>query len=475
MLNQQDTICAVSTPPGKGGISVIRISGTKAEEIVRSVCLFLPKELESHRAYYGLFKLSSEVIDEVVCTFFGKNRSFTGEEVFEVSCHGNPLICQRILNILISLGARLAEKGEFTFRAFMNGRVDLVQAESVLSLIESQSKQALKQSLRQLEGGLSEKLTKIEDQIIWCLAHLEASIDFSSEGIDVVEQSILNDKLLQIIEDIRGLSRSYESGRIIKDGFKLVLIGQPNVGKSSILNLLLEQEKAIVSEIPGTTRDLVESEFFINGIKVSVVDTAGIRDSVDVIERIGIQKSLKAQSDADGILFIFDCSRKLSQNDLSILERILKSNSDSKIFLIGNKSDLSSVKIDDLKGQFLVDLEKANIENLHSLKSIIGDRLLFLSALDSQSQKLIQEMLEKEIISSEFQDDAVIIQQRHFENLLDAELCLLRGLDLVKNFASPELPSLDIKQALLRIQETLGKRFDDQIMDRVFKEFCIGK
>lgn len=475
MNPDQQTICAVSTPAGIGGISVVRLSGADAIQIIRYFCLFIPTVPESHRAYYGIFKAQNDDIDEVVCTFFQKGRSFTGEDTIEISCHGNPQICQEIVSLLVSKGARLAERGEFTFRAFMNGRIDLVQAESVLSLIESQSKMSARQSLRQLQGNLSHDLEGIEDQLTWCLAHMEASIDFSTEGIDVVDLSDLKNRLTNILEKINKLIFSYQSGRIIKDGYHLVLAGLPNVGKSSLLNLLIDEEKAIVTDIPGTTRDLVDAAFFVDGIKVRITDTAGLRESEDLVERIGVERSRKAQSQADGILFVFDVSLGLSQEEVLLLEEMAVSNPIATIFIVGNKADKVKMPVDHLLHQISSQLSSSKVENLQGLPQVLKDRFVILSALDMTSGQLIKDVLKKQVLMFQYEDQSLISQQRHYENLVVAAKCTESCLNLVASAASPELTSLELKEALLKVQEILGKRFDDQIMDRVFKEFCIGK
>lgn len=466
MSPDQQTICAVSTPAGIGGISVLRLSGHQATEIAREFCHFIPEKPESHRAYYGHLVKNSEAIDEVVCTFFQKGRSFTGEDTFEISCHGNPIICQEILSLFVSRGARLANRGEFTYRAFMNGRIDLVQAESVLSLIESQSKISARQSLRQLQGRLSEDLEAVEDKLIWCLAHMEASIDFSTEGIEVVDYTELNGKLTAILKEIHRLIESYQTGKILKDGYQLVFAGLPNVGKSSLLNLLIEEDKAIVTDIAGTTRDLVEASFFVDGIKIQIVDTAGLRESLDAVEKIGIEKSRQAQKQADGILFVFDSSLGFTDQDHHALKGVLQENPTATLFIAGNKGDKFKGSKDQLK---------QSMEKIQGLSSVLKDRFVIVSALDKTSGKLIKDVLKQQVLQFQFEDQALISQQRHFENLVVAAKATQTCLELVKTSASPELTSLELKEALLKIQETLGKRFDDQIMDRVFKEFCIGK
>ncbi|MEK6627806.1 MAG: tRNA uridine-5-carboxymethylaminomethyl(34) synthesis GTPase MnmE, partial [Bdellovibrionota bacterium] len=286
----EQTICAISTPQGVGGLAVIRISGVEALSVCKRISKSLNKKkvIESHRAYFSeIFSLSENSsenafvnkIDEAVITYFAKGKSFTGEETVEISCHGSKFIVQQILELLISCGCRMAERGEFTYRAFMNGRLDLVQAESVLALIESQNQASAIVALRQLEGHVSKQFAELISDLTWCLAHIEASIDFSEQGIEVVDTGVLVKKLESIAEALKTLTHSYQSGKLIKDGIKVALIGEPNVGKSSLLNLLLQSDKAIVTPIAGTTRDAIEGDTLYDGVKYSISDTAGLRDT----------------------------------------------------------------------------------------------------------------------------------------------------------------------------------------------------
>ncbi len=471
-----DTICAISTPSGIGGISVIRISGSQAAALAKKLCTFLPAQPESHRAYFGLLKDNAIPVDEVVATYFASGRSFTGEETVEISSHGSPALTGQIIDLLFLAGARSAQPGEFTYRAFMNGRLDLVQAESVLALIESQSQQASRQALRQLQGDLSINLEGIENQIIWCLAHLEASIDFSAEGLEVVNTPELLDKVDQLILKIGNLVQSYRHGRLLRDGYLLVLTGVPNVGKSSLLNLLVEEDRAIVTEIAGTTRDLVEASFLLDGLKVNVTDTAGLRKSVDRIELMGIERSYSAVKKADGIFFVFDCSRKCTAEELQELSLLdLK-----RTFLIGNKRDQTDQSNDEILSGLekqLQTLQKFQRElgSANLLSDVLKEKVLIVSAFDKRDREILKAAIRKEMHESQFEDQAVISQSRHFENLSSSLGNMKSARVLIEQVASPEFTALELKEALLKVQETLGKRYDDQIMDRVFKEFCIGK
>ncbi len=472
-----DTICAQSTPSGLGGISVIRVSGPKAVSMVRALCDFIPEIPESHRAYYGFLRslnvdIDGEPVDEVIATYFQKGRSFTGEDTLEISCHGNPQIVREILSELVKAGARPADRGEFTYRAFMNGRLDLVQAESVLSLIESQSKQSSQQALRQLQGNLSRELDQIENDLIWCLAHIEASIDFSTEGLEVVDNSVLLSKVLGLKDQLQKLVSSFQRGRILKDGYQLVLTGVPNVGKSSLLNLLVEEDRAIVTDLPGTTRDLIVAAFMVHGLKINVIDTAGLRVSQDTVEKIGIERSYSAQREADGIFFVFDSSRPLTAEEILELRQVDL----SKTYLIGNKKDQGSESARERVERLSKQLENEGFfQKLQGFGKDLKEKIHIVSAFDKSDGEKLKDLLWESLGNSQFEDQAVISQARHFENLSGALQNMVQAETLVREAVSPELSALEMKEALLRVQETLGKRFDDQIMDRVFKEFCIGK
>ena len=297
----EDTICAVSTPSGVGGIAVVRLSGPRAFELGRMIGPFLPENPESHHIYFGTLRSpeGGAPIDEALLSTFHHAKSYTGEETVEISCHGSPAITQWILQELVSVGARVADRGEFSYRAFINGKIDLVQAEGVLELVESQSKRSAQQGLRQLKGGLSQQLKSIENDLLYVLASIEAAIDFSTENLEVLDKPEISTRIERVKKNIEALLLSYNHGRLLVDGLRAALVGAPNVGKSSLFNLLLSEERSIVTEIPGTTRDVVESSVLIDGVKICLLDTAGIRDTGDVVERLGIQRSRDAHASAD--------------------------------------------------------------------------------------------------------------------------------------------------------------------------------
>jgi tRNA modification GTPase len=467
------TICAVSTPHGVGGISVLRISGPESLLITRQIAAFLPLKVESHRVYFGTLKDADtqEEIDEVLVTYFQKGHSFTDEEVLEISCHGNPHICQKILNQLIGHGARAADRGEFTYRAFMNGRVDLVQAESVLSLIESQSDKGMKLSLRQLKGQLSKKLEAIEDSLTWLMAHLEAGIDFSTEGLEIVSDQAVISKLSEIEFGLQKLVDSYRAGRILRDGVRVAFAGRPNVGKSSLLNLLLEEDRAIVTEVAGTTRDVISGDTQYAGIKFTFLDTAGIRNHAsDLVEQIGIRKSHEAHTEADVVIFVYDLAEGLIHDDFEVLRALPKQH----LYVVGNKLD----KLGALPNMGVLQQQLASVvglENLTQSEEFAKRNLFFISALDQNARPLILNEIATHFSQTDVQETVLLSNARHFENLSKALANTVRSQQLLKDNLGAEFLAVELKEALIAVQETLGKRFDDQVMDRVFKEFCLGK
>lgn len=465
---QDDCICAVSTPPGVGGLSVLRVSGREARAITSRLCGFLPEKPESHRIYYGYAKdlATGEPIDEVMVAWFDKGRSFTGDDTAEISCHGSPVICDRLLQNFLQAGARLADRGEFTFRAFMNGRIDLVQAESVLALIESTGDQSARAALRQLRGELSGELEHIESEITWAMAHIEAGIDFSTENIEVVDNKILVDKVEDCLDKLGRLVSTYKSGRVIKEGFRVVIAGQPNVGKSSLLNTFILQQKAIVTPIAGTTRDVVEGETTFNGVRVLFTDTAGLRVTEDVVEKMGIEKTHGAIGESDHILWVVDGSL---DPEVAFAERVSASPG-QKVTVLVNKTDRMVASQRAKFRSYFKD------EIFVKTPSIFGsDDVFFVSALDSSSRDEVLNLLSPYIQSNADAASVVLIQNRHFEMLSKAHRNMKQVLEGLRSGTGSEFIAFELKDALISVQQTLGKFYDDQILDRVFKEFCIGK
>jgi tRNA modification GTPase len=459
-LETNDTICATATPPGRGGIAVIRLSGPEAVSIGQKIAPFLLKEsqVESHRAYYGLLRNpeTKEALDEAVVTYFTEGRSFTNQHVLEFSVHGSPAICELIIQMLISSGARLAEPGEFTYRAFSSGRIDLVQAESVLNLIESSTAAMAKTSLRQLQGELSEKLVATEEALTISLANLEANIDFAQEDIEIENARITLDRLAEVKTEIGKLVDSYRAGKIISEGLHLSLVGAPNVGKSSLLNALVRFDRAIVSDIPGTTRDVVEANLNLGGHLVKITDTAGVRETKDVIELQGVERTYRLVKDADLVGYVIDQSDS-STFDPGFLNHILEGREAAQVLLILNKSDLAP------DTRLVTALEKLKLKTVH------------ISTKNQTGIENLKALIQEQFLSRADHAATVLLNSRHFELLTTALEHVDAGILKLNDKASTEFIILDIQQALMAIYEVLGKKFDDQVMDRVFSEFCLGK
>ncbi len=442
-----DTICAVSTAMGYGGIGVLRLSGAQSLSIIRKVFPKFEKEkAESHRAVFGALISSKDktTLDEVIVTPFLGGKSYTGEESVEISCHGSPVVQRRIQDELISLGARLALPGEFTYRAFVNGKIDLIQAEAVLSLIESESARSADVSLKQLRGGLSKELSLLKDDLIWVLANLEASIDFEHEDIDVLQYEGISLRLKRVQEKLSHFVDSFHEGKMLSSGLQVVILGLPNVGKSSLLNALLDEDRAIVTDIPGTTRDAVIGNLILNGVRIEFVDTAGIRESVDEVEQIGVEKSISVAEGADLVLYVLDSTKERSDEEDQLMERF-----SGKVKILLNKSDLLSSK--------------------HSTFGI------HVSAKTGEGIESIKALLREEIERRTSGNSDVVIQSRQAELFEIAKLKVEKTKSLVGEKQSPDLIALELREGLDALLESSGERFDDQVMDRVFSEFCIGK
>ncbi len=459
---KEDTICALATPLGPSAIGVVRTSGVKSLSILKALCPNISKEIISHKSFVSIaFDKKNEKLDQVLVTYFKDGSSYTGESSFEISCHGNPLILKNILSRIIELGARSAEKGEFTFRAFMNNKIDLVQAESVLSLIESNSEKALKVSLRQLEGELSNQYEIMEAELIWCLAHIEASIDFSTEGLDIIDNDVLVKKLSALKFELDLQIKQFNQGQIIKNGLKVSLIGEPNVGKSSLLNLLVQKEKAIVTNVAGTTRDIIQADIQHQGLLFSFSDTAGLRETTDQVEKIGVAKSLDEAKSSDLNLIILDGSQQLPKKllqDFFSEDSVFKKQ--KNIFLV-NKSDLIN------------DEQKYSIKS--ALENEYHNQILFVSTFDQNSRENVFNFILQQFENLSFLDEAIVSSARQIEMIQASSEYIKSVIDEVNQGIGTEFIAQSLKEALLSIQKILGKHYDDQILDRVFKEFCLGK
>ncbi|MCX7857743.1 MAG: tRNA uridine-5-carboxymethylaminomethyl(34) synthesis GTPase MnmE [Deltaproteobacteria bacterium] len=453
---KDDTICAISTPPGEAGIGIVRISGHSAYKILKKI--FRPKaktgEFLSRKFYLGRIvdPRTERAVDEVLAVYMKAPKTYTREDVVEIHSHGGSYVQQRILSIILNEGARLAEPGEFTKRAFLNGRIDLLQAESVLAIIQSESERELDCALAQLDGRLSKKMGMIKEEIKTALALVEAQIDFPEEDVDI-DHAEIKSRIERVRKEVSYLLDSYSTGRIIKEGYLVLIVGRTNVGKSSLLNEIVLKEKAIVTPLPGTTRDLIEDVVIIKGIKVKIVDTAGIRDPRDMVEREGIERVRRMIPEADLLLWVVDGSEGLLIEDIKIYEEIKGFN----VLCVINKIDLNErVDIDFFmdKGLSYVKTSALTGEGISDLRDAI------FKNLDRKSPK---------------KGGFVITNARHRDILLKTNEFLGRAISLFDRNIHNELVAFELKEALSAIGEITGEVYSDEILEEIFSRFCIGK
>ena len=447
-FNTEDTICAITTGGSMSAIAIIRISGENAIGIVNSVFSKDISKSKTHTLHFGNFTYKREVIDEVLISIFRGSKSFTGEESVEISCHGSIYIQNKIIQVLIDSGCRLATSGEFSMRAFKNGKLDLIQAESVADLIESESEAAHKTAFMQLKGGISGKLKELRNQLIDFASLLELELDFSEEDVEFADRKKFNDLLENIKSELEKLIQSFKLGNSIKNGIPVTILGAPNVGKSTLLNCLLNEDKSIVSDIAGTTRDAIEDILIINGYNFRFIDTAGIRNTTDKIESLGIKKTLDKAKKSEIILFIIDSSQVLKLQ-LSELEKIKKDNK-GKVLVIVNKIDISDIE---LKEDYIP-----------------------ISAKTGKGIAKLQNKLLNFINTEKISDnDSIISNLRHYEQLqltLHEINIIMHGME---NNISGDLLSINIRQALFHLGSITGEVTTDDLLDNIFGKFCIGK
>ena len=447
-FNPEDTICAITTGGGMSAIAIIRISGSKAIEITNSVFNKEISESKTHTLHFGNFIHEKEVVDEVLVSIFRGSKSFTGEESIEISCHGSIYIQNKIIQILIKNGCRLATAGEFSMRAFKNGKLDLTQAESVADLIESESEAAHKTALNQLKGGVSSKLKELRSQLIDFASLIELELDFSEEDVEFADREKFNDLLKNIKSELEKLIQSFKLGNSIKNGIPVTILGAPNVGKSTLLNCLLNEDKAIVSDIAGTTRDAIEDTLIIEGYNFRFIDTAGIRKTTDTIENLGIEKTLEKANKSEIILFTIDASQEL-ESQIMELNKVRKDNRE-KILVIVNKIDVSDI---DLKEDYIA-ISAKNGEGISALQN-----------------KLLN-FINTEKIS---ENDSIVSNLRHYEQLqltLHEINSIINGM---QNNISGDLLSINIRQALFHLGSITGEVTTDDLLGNIFGKFCIGK
>jgi len=452
----KDTIVALSTPPGRSGIGVIRISGEESLDYVRSLILEEFFSPEPHRV--TLKKIfdpqNHELLDRALITYFKAPHSFTGEDIAELSCHGSPVLLLHIMDALLALGARPADAGEFTLRALANGRLNLSQAEAVRDLIDAQTQSAVRQAARQLGGELSARLQPTKDALLEIIVPLESSLEFVEDDLPQLTLERISLQLANLIESLDSLANSFHSGRLLKDGLKVALIGRPNVGKSSIFNRLLAFDRAIVTEIPGTTRDSLSELLTIDGIPVLLTDTAGMRESIDPVESLGIERTQRAIADADLVVFVLDGSQPLTSEDQTILLNL----AEDRYLIALNKSDLDG------------------FENL--LSTLIGDSSKSIS-ISAKTGKGIDAL--RAAIIEPFQHgiasdtDFLITNARHFDLLRRSADALRSSQLLVRQTGKEDLLLLGLYESLRYLGEITGETTPENILSQIFATFCIGK
>ncbi len=459
--DSEDTIVALSTPLGKGAIAIVRMSGPESLAILNHLFDHQVTSRDERRAITGHLYTPKDrhLIDQVVVIYYRAPRSYTGEDLVEISSHCNPLIIDRIIAAAIELGARLARPGEFTQRAFLNHKLDLSQAEAVASVIEAKTQQSLTHTLRQLEGGLSKRLGEIKQEMIQITSLIEVSLDFNEEEAEIYHPSELLRHTDRVLEAIDSLIGSFAYGKLLHEGIKLLILGKPNVGKSSLLNLLLKRERAIVSEIPGTTRDYIEGQLEIDGIPVQVVDTAGIRQTSDRIEEIGVQRALEQIPSADLVLALFDAHAPLDGDDQRLLDTLEQQRGQRPIVLVLNKIDLgirpdTERKLTSLELP-LVPLSAKTGQNLGELKQAVKHIILSDTAVEN----------EEIVVTNRRHKIALENARRSLQKFREG---LARGLDEV-------VLAAELRSALDYLGEITGETTTADILNHIFEEFCIGK
>ena len=459
-MKEFDTICAISTAIGEGGIAIIRVSGDNALDIVSKI--FKPKngrdikEMKTYTMRYGhIVDINTdELIDEVIISYMKGPRSFTAEDTVEINCHGGVTSTNKVLEATIKAGARLAEPGEFTKRAFLNGRIDLSQAEAVMDLITAKTELAMKSALMQSNGSLSQRINKLNEYLLNVLALIEYAVDFTEddEEIDPTIPIRVKESLEKAHEDIENLLKSADEGKIIRDGLSLAIVGKPNVGKSSLLNVLLKEKRAIVTDIAGTTRDVIEEYINLDGIPVKIIDTAGIRETEDIVEKIGVEKSKEKINEADLVLLVLDSSRELDKEDIEIIEAI----KNKKSIVLLNKIDLENKLDNSLLKDFenIIKISAKEDIGIDGLKNEIKN-MFFSGKIDSES--------------------LIISNSRHKQALIRAGENCNEALIRLNNNEYLDLISIFVTAALKALGEITGSELEEDLVNKIFKEFCCGK
>ncbi len=453
-MNMNDTITAISTALGVGAISIIRVSGNNAIQIVNKI--FKGKDLTNvatHTIHYGHIINKDEIIDEVLVSIMKAPKTFTAEDVVEINCHGGISTTNKVLELVLNNGARLAEPGEFTKRAFLNGRIDLTQAESVMDLINSKNESKRKVAIKGLNGYVSNIIRNLRQEILELLASIEVNIDYPEyEDAEVMTNEKVKPKVIEIKEKLKKIINESENGKILTNGIKTIIIGKPNVGKSSILNRLLDEEKAIVTDIEGTTRDTVEGNISINGVSLNIIDTAGIRETEDIVEKIGVEKSLNLIPEADLVILVLNNNEKLSEEDKMILDACR----DKKTIVVINKNDLERK----------IDITEISYEN------IIYTNTIDLNGIDSLKEKIVELFNLNEL---EQQDYTHLSNARQISLAKEAYQILEEVEKGIQDEVPVDMIEIDIKRAWEKLGEIIGETYTEELIDQLFSQFCLGK
>ena len=452
-----DTIAAISTPKGEGGIGIIRISGDKSFEILSKIFNTKNpnKNLGFYKFNYGFIHDKGKIIDEVMIVRMKAPKTYTCEDVVEINCRGGYFVTEKVLELVLKNGARHAEKGEFTKRAFMNGRIDLSQAEAVMDLIHGKTEKSISLSLDQLRGDLKNKINNFKKSLLDVTAHVNVVLDYPEEGIDDPLPENLRKNLEKVYEEANLLIESYDKGKKIKEGIKTVIVGKPNVGKSTLLNSLLREERAIVTHVPGTTRDIIEEIINIKGIPLVLTDTAGIRKTDDIVENIGVEKSKQLIEKADLILLVLDASEKLEKEDMEVIEKIKENN--KKTIVLLNKIDLERK----------LDLSSYNLENIVeiSAKDNIG--------IEEMEDKIYSYIVEEDVENTS--EKLIITNIRHKTALEKTKEAVKNIFETIDTGMPMDLISVDLKEALDSLSEITGEISSEDILEHIFGNFCVGK
>ena len=452
-----DTISAISTAYGEGGIGIVRMSGSRSYEILSDIFDNIDK-VENRKLTYGHIRdpRDGRTVDEVLVAYMKAPHTYTGEDVVEINCHGSMVARRKILDITLKEGASLAEKGEFTKRAFLNGKIDLSQAEAVIDLIKASSSSGYDVALSQLDGSFGRNISEIRQKLVDILVDITVNIDYPDEDIEEIVYENLRENIFKIKEDIDYLISTSDTGRILKDGIKIAIIGKPNVGKSSLMNRLLMENRAIVTDIPGTTRDVIQENMMIRNIPVILIDTAGIRETDDKIEKIGIEKSKETFNDADLILFLLNSGDVITDEDYSIMNRVANKN----VLVLLNKSDMDR-----------------KIET-DRIKEILGDKTFLDTSMETgQGVEELKDIIEKMVYKGNLKQDnsLIVTNARHLNLLRDASAFLEDSLKSIESNQPLEFIEIDVKNTYDDLGAILGEEVGDDILNEVFSRFCLGK